>query len=149
MLRFADDIAVITDNEEDLQNSLEIMNSTMKNEYNMKINKAKTKFLVCSRNEGIQTQIALDGDTLEQVNVYKYLRSTITEDGRSTREIISRINQVKCAFQSKKNMFISRNIDIKMRKNLLKTYVWSVALYGNEIWTTHKTEEKRLLAFEA
>jgi len=92
------------------------MNSTMKNEYNMKINKVKTKVLVCSANEGTQTQIALDGNTLEQVNEYKYLRSTITKDGRSTREIISRINQAKCAFQSKKNMFISRSIDIKVRK---------------------------------
>lgn len=39
---------------------------TMKSEYNMEINKAKTKVLVCSRNEGPQTQMALDGDTLEQ-----------------------------------------------------------------------------------
>jgi len=66
----------------------------------------------------------------------KYLRSTIAElDGLSTREIISRINQAKCALESKKNIFISRNIDIKVRKNLLKTYVWSVALYGSEAWT--------------
>lgn len=55
MLRFADDIAVLTDNEEDLQNILEKMNSTMKNEYNMKINRAKTKIHVCSRNERTQT----------------------------------------------------------------------------------------------
>jgi len=120
----------------------------MKNEYNMKINNVKTKVVVCSRNERTQTQIALDGGTLEQVNEYKYLGSTITEDGRSTREIISRIYQDKCAFQSKKNMFISRNIDIKVRKNLLKAYVWSVTLYGSETWTIDKTEEKRLLAFE-
>jgi len=45
-------------------------------------------------------------------------------------------------------MFISRNIDIKVRKNLLKVYVWSVALYGNETWTIGKTKEKRLLVFE-
>jgi len=45
-------------------------------------------------------------------------------------------------------MFISRNIDKKVRKNLLKAYVWSVALYGSETWTIGKTEEKRLLAFE-
>lgn len=59
----------------------------------------------------------------------------ITEDGRSTREIISRINQAKCAFQSKKNMFISRSIDKKVRKNVFKTYIWSVALYGSKTWT--------------
>lgn len=48
MLRFADDTAVITDNEVDLQKILEIMNSTMKNEYNLKTNRAMTKLLVCS-----------------------------------------------------------------------------------------------------
>jgi len=59
----------------------------------MKINKSKTNVLVCSRNEGTQTQITQGGETLEQVNEYKYLRSKITKDSRSTREIISRINQ--------------------------------------------------------
>lgn len=63
----------MTDNEENLQNILELMNLTMKNEYNMKINETKTKVLVCSRNGGSQTQMTLDGDTLEQVNECKYL----------------------------------------------------------------------------
>jgi len=45
-------------------------------------------------------------------------------------------------------MFTSRNIDIKVRINLLKAGVWSVALYRSETWTIGKTEYKRLLAFE-
>lgn len=76
--------AVIIDNEENLQKILEIMNSTMKNEYNMKINRPKIKVFVCGRNEETQTQITLDGVTLEQLNEYKYLGSKITKDGRST-----------------------------------------------------------------
>lgn len=83
----------------------------------MKINDAKIKVLVCSRNEGAQTQITLNGDPLHQVIEYKYLGSNITEHGLSIREIISRINQAKYVIQSKKNMFIFRNIDIKVRKN--------------------------------
>lgn len=51
ILRFANDIAVTTDNLEDLQNILEIMNLAMKNEYNIKINNAKTKVIVYSHNE--------------------------------------------------------------------------------------------------
>lgn len=73
MLRFADNITVITDNEKDLQNILEKMNLTMKNEHNIKINRAKTKVLVCSHNERTQTRITFDGDTIEQINEYKYL----------------------------------------------------------------------------
>lgn len=55
----------------------------MKNEYRMKINITETQVLVCSRNEGTQTRITLDGGTLEQANEYKYLGSRITEDDRS------------------------------------------------------------------
>ena len=39
------------------------------------------------------------------------------------------------------------NIDLEIRKKLLKTYVWSVTLYGYEAWTIGK-EERRLQAFE-
>lgn len=54
----------------------------------MKINNAKTKVVVCCRNDETQTQIiTLDGDALEQVNEYIYLGSKITEDGHSIRGI--------------------------------------------------------------
>jgi len=46
MLRFAHDNGVITDNGENLQNILEIMDFTMKNEYNMEMNKAYIQVVV-------------------------------------------------------------------------------------------------------
>ncbi|KAJ4445502.1 hypothetical protein ANN_12182 [Periplaneta americana] len=36
----------------------------------------------------------------------------------------------------------------KVRKRLLKCFVWSVALYESETWTLQRSEEKRLEAFE-
>lgn len=35
-----------------------------------------------------------------------------------------------------------------MRKQLVKTLVWSVALYGCETWTIKKSDKKKLEAFE-
>ena len=35
-----------------------------------------------------------------------------------------------------------------MRKKLVKYYVWSMALYGAEIWTLRVTDQKRLESFE-
>ena len=40
------------------------------------------------------------------------------------------------------------NIDLEIRKKLLKTYVWSVALYGCEVWTIGKEERRILEAYE-
>lgn len=51
MLCFIDDIAVLTEHERDLQNIL-IMNIIFMDEYNiMKLNKAKAKILIYSRNK--------------------------------------------------------------------------------------------------
>lgn len=50
LIRFSDDIvALLTESEEVLQNILTTMNIILKDQYNMKINKSKTKILVCSR----------------------------------------------------------------------------------------------------
>ncbi|KAI5718650.1 hypothetical protein M8J77_024598 [Diaphorina citri] len=151
MLRFADDIAIITENENDLQRILERMNTIMKTKYNMRMNRTKTKVLVCSRNTEEQRPrpILIENEYIEIVKEYKYLGSLITSDGTSKKEIKSRIMQAKNAFNKKKNLLTSRGIDLNTRKRLIKTFVWSVLLYGSEAWTMGKGEERRLMAFEA
>jgi len=49
MLRFADDIAIIAENEKDLKTLLETLEQVMEKDLHMKINTKKTKVLVCSR----------------------------------------------------------------------------------------------------
>lgn len=152
MLRFADDIAITTENENDLQNILQVMNNILTSEFNMRINHKKTKILICSRNQEdhrIEPAIFIENKKIQHVKDCKYLGSLITQEGTSKEEIRSRIIQAKIAFNKKKNLLTSRNIDLTIRKRLLKTYVWSVALYGCETWTIGKSEEKRLMAFEA
>jgi len=55
----------------------------------------------------------------------------LTEDGRCTCEIKSRIAMAKTAFNKKKNIFTSK-LDLNSRKRLVRCYVWSTALYGAE-----------------
>ena len=112
----------------------------MEEEFNMRINTNKTKILVCSRNGENQTSIELRNEKIQEVNEFNYLGSKITNDGRSSREILSRIAQAKNAFYKKKNLFTARNISLDVRKQMLKTYVWSVALYGSESWTIGERE---------
>jgi len=50
MLHFSNDIPMIAGSEEDLGNMLTKMNDSCK-EYGMKINKKKTKILICSKQE--------------------------------------------------------------------------------------------------
>ena len=39
-------------------------------------------------------------------------------------------------------------VDLATRKTLLKSYIWSIALYGCETWTIGKQEKKRIDSFE-
>jgi hypothetical protein len=49
-------------------------------------------------------------------------------DGRCTCEIKSRIAMAKVAFNKKRVLFTS-TLDLKLRKKLVKCYIWSIALY--------------------
>jgi len=37
---------------------------------------------------------------------------------------------------------------LELRKKLVKCYVWSIALYGAEIWTLRAVDQKHLESFE-
>jgi hypothetical protein len=34
-------------------------------------------------------------------------------------------------------------LDVKLRKKLVKCYIWSIALYGAETWTIHAVDQKQ------
>jgi len=81
------------------------------------------------------------------VEYFKYLGSMLTNDGRCTCEIKSKIAIAKAAFNKKKTLFTSK-LDLNLRKKLLKFYIWSMALYGAETWTLRTTDQKYLESFE-
>ena len=77
----------------------------------------------------------------------KYLGSILTNDGRCTCEIKSRIAMAKAAFNKKKTLFASE-LDLNLRKKLVKCYIWSMVLYGAETWTLRAVDQKYLESFE-
>jgi hypothetical protein len=53
----------------------------------------------------------------------------------------------KTAFNKKVTLFTS-TLDLELRKELAKCYVWSLALYSDEIWTLRAVDQKHLERFE-
>jgi len=80
---------------------------------------------------------------LENVECFKYLGIILTNDGRCTREIKSRIAMAKAALNKKKALFTSK-LDLNLRKKLVKCYIWGMALYGAETWTLRAADQKYL-----
>jgi hypothetical protein len=54
---------------------------------------------------------------------------------------------VKAAFIKKRAHFTS-TLDLELRKKLVKCYIWSIALYGDETWTLRAVDQKHLESFE-
>jgi hypothetical protein len=91
--------------------------------------------------------IVIDQIQLENVECFKYLDNILTNDGRCTCEINSRIAMAKAASNKKKTLFSSK-LDLKLRKKLVKCYIWGMALYGAETWTLRAADQKYLESFE-
>jgi hypothetical protein len=71
----------------------------------------------------------------------------LTNDGICTCEIKSIIAMAKAAFNKKRAIFTS-TLDLKLRKKLVKCYIWSTDLYGAESWRIRAVDQKHLESFE-
>jgi len=74
-------------------------------------------------------------------NVLKNWDGMLTNDGRCTCEIKSRIAMAKATFDKKRALFTS-TLTLKSRKKLVKCYIWSITLYGAETWTIRAVDHK-------
>ena len=73
----------------------------------------------------------VEGQKVEQVSKFKYLGAWITEDGRSETEIKTRIGMAKDAFSMRKEL-LTRGMSRGVKKRIVKTVIWSMALYSAE-----------------
>ena len=89
----------------------------------------------------------IEGQRVEQVKKFKYLGSMITEDARCIEDVKQRIGMAKDAF-SKRRELLTKSMSKELKKRMVKTLVWPVALYGCETWTIRREEMDRLDAFE-
>lgn len=145
-IRFADDQAMAAETNDELQQLMDMVNSTAK-EYGMKINGKKTKVMKISRDGVGQVRVVLEGQELEQVEKFKYLGVWVTSDGRSSAEIRCRIAVAKAAYTGL-NKLLTGKLSKSLKKRIVKAVVWSTLLYGSETWTLRKEEKNRIEAFE-
>jgi hypothetical protein len=53
----------------------------------------------------------------------------------------------KAAFNKNMALFTSK-MGLELRKKLVKCYIWSIALHGDETWTLRAVDQKHLERFE-
>ena len=147
-IRYADDTVLIAGSEQELQNLLNtvVIESESKG---LALNVKKTECMVVSKKKvNPKCNVRSNGEIITQVEKFKYLGYMLTSDGRCDTEIKKRIAIAKDSFSKMSPIFKNHNLTMKTKFRVLKTYVWSVLLYGCENWTITEALRNRLEAAE-
>ena len=133
-LRYADDITLMAESEEELK-SLLMKVKVESEKVGLKLNIQKT--IMAS---GPITSWEIDGETVETVSDFISLGSKITTDGDCSHEIKRHLLLGRKAMTNLDSMLNSRDITLLTKVCLVKTMVFPLVLYGCESWTIRKAE---------
>ena len=141
-IKYADDFVVFAESAQKLSHILtELQRCSM--EFGLHLNKGKTKVLLLNTH-GV---VSVNGESLEQVQHFKYLGSLVNQQTDSTQDIKARIATGKTAMLQLRKLWKS-SISLSLKRKLVRSLVWSIVLYGSSSWTLKKSDEQRLVAMD-
>ena len=117
-------------------------------EYGLEISSNKSKILVNSIKLRLSANIQMNGQTVEEVDQFKYLGSSQTKDGISVKEVNIRLAQAHSAMTRLAIKWRNKSISFPTKIILYRSLVLSVLLCGCESWTLAGDLQRRIQAFE-
>ena len=141
-LRYADDITVMAESEEELKSLLMKMKEGSE-KVGLKLNIQKTKIMA----SGPNTSWQIDGETVKTMADFVFLGSKITADGYCSHEIKRCLLLGRKIMTDLDSILKSRDITLPSKVHLVKAMDILVVMYGCESWTIKKVESQRIDAF--
>ena len=134
-LRYADDITLMAEGEEELK-SLLMKVKEESEKVGLKLNIQKTKIM----GSHPITSWEIDGETVETVSDFIFWGSKITADGDCSHEIKRRLLLRRKAMSNLDSTLKSRDITLSTKVRLVEAMVFPVVMYGCKSWTVKKAE---------
>jgi UDP-galactopyranose mutase len=92
--------------------------------------------------------LKIDNSSIERVEEFKYLRTTVTDKNSIQEEIKSRLKLGNACYYSVQSLLSSRLLSKNLKIKIHRTAILPVVLYGCETWSLTLREERRLRVFE-
>ena len=144
-LLYADDAALVSHSEDELQRLLDRFSNSC-DQFGLTISLKKTQ--VMGQATPAQPLLKINGENLEVVHQFQYLGSTMTDTLSLDVEISKRIGLAFTALSKvAKRVWENKHLKIPIKVNVYKACVISTLLYGSESWTTYSIQERKLQAF--
>ena len=142
---FADDAAVATHTQEELQSLMDCFSQACK-DFGLTISLKKTNVL--GQDTEALPVITIDNYELDAVCQFTYLGSTITDNLSLDAEIDKRIGKAASTLaRLTARVWTSPKLSAKTKMAVYNACVISTLLYGSETWTTYAGQERRLNSF--
>jgi len=106
--------------------------------------------MVLSRdqNAGQCHNIKTDNSSIERVEEFKYLGTTLTDQNSIQEEIKNRLKLGNACYHSVQNVLYSSSLPTNVKTMIYRTIILPVALYGCGTWSLTLREERRLREIE-
>ena len=142
-LRYADDVTLAADKQEDLRTLIEKVQLASE-KAGLFLNIKKTKVLTNTKLASFKANNVV----IEVVQSFPLLGSTIHEDGDCKPEIPLRLALGRATMGGLDKIWKDKDISVTTKTRLVKAIVFPVASYGCESWTTKKADQKMIYVFE-
>ena len=143
-LLFADDAAIATHNEADLQSLMDRFAKAAR-DFGLTISLKKTNVMA---QDADPPNITIDGCQLEAVERFTYLGSNITNNLSLDSDLDVRIGKASTTMaRLSKRVWSNKKLTINTKIAVYRACVLSTLLYASESWTLYSRQERRLSAF--
>ena len=143
-MRYADDTTLLAVSKAEMVTFLSRM-GRISEEMGLSINRSKTKLIIVDRSGKLELNGSLN---FELTDNFIYLGYSISNNGSCEVEVRRRIGMAKSAMSQLDRVWKDRSISITTKSYLVRTLVFSIFIYGAEIWNLKKADRDRIDAFE-
>ncbi|BHF68203.1 hypothetical protein SprV_0301123600 [Sparganum proliferum] len=151
-LLFADDCALNTTSEEEMQRSMDLFSAACAN-FGLVINTQKTVVMHqpqpnSATPPNAPPQISVNGTQLQVVENFPYLGSTLSGNTKIDDEVANRISKSSQAFGRLRSTVWNRHgLQLSTKLKMYKAVILPTLLYGAETWTVYAKQARRLNHF--
>nr|VZI14314.1 unnamed protein product [Spirometra erinaceieuropaei] len=151
-LLFADDCALNTTSEEEIQRSIDLFSAACEN-FGLVINTQKMVVMHQPPLHSVTApnappQISVNGTQLQVVENFPYLGSTLSRNTKIDDEVANRISKTSQAFGRLQSTVWNRHgLQLSTKLKMYKAVILPTLLYGAETWTVYAKQARRLNHF--